>query len=197
MQNAIQVAKGNVEEALELLLTGLEPPSTDMFNDRGSANSDCCIESDDSNNDSRITPHEVIPGTKRPRPNADASKFSSNGMNSTLITDHAHGIGHIFVDQSNIGAAEADIPAIDRIISNGLSSCHERVVVGSQTEAVGRGRYELAWKALGYSAHFQQKRANQPESFVDETLVAHIQRALLQHSPEGRIIVLATGELFL
>ena len=57
-----------------------------------------------------------------------------------------------------------------------------------------RRRKERAWQALGYSTHFQHKLRKQAESFVDEMLVAHVQRVLLQHAPEGRTIVLLTGE---
>jgi hypothetical protein len=196
VKHAIQVANGNLDEALELLLTAVEPPSTDLFDD-DPTNPDHQNEADVSDDDMFIAHDARTSGHKRPRPAADGTILDADSTNAMTMTGSADGIGHIFVDQSNISASEADIPAIDWIISNGLSSFHERVVVGSQTEAVGRGRHEQAWKALGYSAHFQQKRASQPESFVDESLVAHVQRALLRHSPEGRIIILVTGDMFL
>ncbi len=129
-------------------------------------------------------------GSKRPRTASDAAAIVRSGRSA----DELHGIGHIFVDDSNMGVNETEIPALDFIACHGLASYHERVVVGSQTEAIGHGRKERAWQALGYSAHFQQKLSGQPESFVDEMLVAHVQRVLLLHSPEGRTIVLLTGK---
>jgi hypothetical protein len=196
VKTAIRVANGNSEEALELLLTGAVAPSADVAARHNLTNSDVYMDSEDSDDDALVTVHEYTPAAKRVRQAADGSRYDSEPVPAAAVAHQVPCIGHIFVDQSNIGAAEADIPAFDWIISKDLSSYHERVVVGSQTELVGRGRHERAWKALGYCAHFQQKRANQPESFVDETLVAHVQRALLQHSPEGRIIILATGALF-
>jgi hypothetical protein len=211
----LEFANGNLDEALELLLNGLEPSSADMVDDHASARqqrrhqathqelSNVWNDAIDIDDDVLIMQDQSMPGTKtsrtkRLRPVSKGPTSDSEGDDDLLSSgqDQVHDIGHIFVDQSNIGVSEPDIPAVDWIISQGVRSCHERVVVGSQTEAVGRGTFEQAWKALGYSAHFQQKRRNQPESFVDETLVAHVQRALLRHSPEGRIIVLVTGEEF-
>ncbi len=183
MRNAIQAANGDLANALELLLNNQESP-TDVYSN----------EVDFDDDDVQIVQHDDMKGSKRPRHVVDDSIIFDDGMDDIFSTGHAHGIGHIFVDHSNLSLAEADIPAFDCIASNGLSSFHERVVVGSQTEAPGHGRVERAWKALGYTAHFQQKLAHQSESFVDESLIAHVQRAVLQHSPEGRTIVLATGE---
>ena len=182
MKNAIELADGNLESALELLLHGMESPFSHVSDDRRSTDS----------GDVQIVHQQHLAGSKRPRSAPDASTaVDSNGGSA----DEVHGIGHVFVDDSNMNVHEQEIPALDFIACRGLASYHERVVVGSQTEAIGRGRKERAWQALGYSAHFQHKQSsNQPESFVDEMLVAHVQRVLLQHSPEGRTIVLLTGE---
>jgi hypothetical protein len=194
----LEFANGNLADALELLLNGLEPSSADVIDDHVSATSNVWNDASGIDDDVLIVQNQSMPGTKRLRPVSNSPTSDSDGDDDLLSSgqDQVYDIGHIFVDQSNIGVSEPDIPAIDWIVSQSVRSCHERVVVGSQTEAVGHGRCEQAWKALGYSAHFQQKLSHQPESFVDETLVAHVQRALLRHSPEGRIIVLVTGEEF-
>jgi hypothetical protein len=181
VNNAIQLADGNLESALELLLNGMESPFGHVSDDRTSPDS----------GDVQVVHQQHLAGSKRARSVPDApTAVDNNGVSA----DEAHGIGHFFVDDSNMGVNETDIPALDFIACNGLASYHERVVVGSQTEAIGHGRKERAWQALGYSTHFQHKLRKQPESFVDEMLVAHVQRVLLLHAPEGRTIVLLTGE---
>jgi hypothetical protein len=175
-----------LEQALELLLNGSELQSTDDF-----LYNEC---DDDGDEDVQIVQRGNKPGTKRSRSAAEDPEVICSRIDNIFSAGQARGIGHIFVDHSNMSLVEEYIPAFDYIASIGLCSFHERVVVGSQTETPGQGRIERAWKAIGYSAHFQQKRANQPESFVDDSLVAHIQRAVLQHLPEGRTIVLATGD---
>jgi hypothetical protein len=170
-----------LDAALELLLN-----STETY-----INADA-----DSDGDVQIVQRGDTLGDKRSRAATHHSIIATDATDDIFSDGQTYGIGHIFVDHSNMNANEADVPALDVIASIGLSSFHERVVVGSQTEAPGFGRVERAWAALGYTAHFQQKLAHQPESFVDESLIAHVQRALLKHSPKGRTIVLATGESY-
>ena len=185
VRNAIRAADGNLDQALELLLNGLEP--SDGWNEPQYVD-------DDDNDEVQIVQPGGAPVMKRARHCVDDAAAAAGSNDSVPSSALTHDIGHVFVDFSNVSVREEDIPALSFIACSGLGTCQELVVVGSQTEAVGHGRFEMAWKALGYSAHFQQKLARQPESFVDDSLVAHIQRALLQHEPQGRVIVLVSGD---
>ena len=105
----------------------------------------------------------------------------------------------LLIDASNVNVPEQFIPGLDAIARarNELSEPKEAVVIGS-TE--GSSNRQAKWERLGYAAHFVERQKGQRETFVDDALVAHMQRAILnvmlgpEPQPSRHLIVLVTGD---
>jgi hypothetical protein len=106
----------------------------------------------------------------------------------------------LIVDASNVNVPEHLIPGLDAIARDQLPAPpREAVVIGSTP---GRSNRKAIWQQLGYSAHFVERSPGQGEAFVDDALVAHMQRAILSvlvplvpHvNPSRHLIVLVTGD---
>jgi hypothetical protein len=96
-----------------------------------------------------------------------------------------------------VNVQEHFIPALDSIARDKLSAPLEKCVIGSTP---GPSNRKAIWQRLGYSAHFVERLPGQGESFVDDSLVAHMQRAILNvlvepnPRPSEHLIVLVTGD---
>jgi cold shock CspA family protein len=102
----------------------------------------------------------------------------------------------LFVDASNVNVSERSIPGLDAILRDQLPAAPiEAVVIGSTS---GPSNRKAIWTQLGYSAHFSERSPGQGEAFVDDALVAHMQRVILSAKPGANLsrhlIVLATGD---
>lgn len=102
----------------------------------------------------------------------------------------------LFVDASNVNVSERSIPGLDAILRDQLPAAPiEAVVIGSTS---GPSNRKAIWTQLGYSAHFSERFPGQGEAFVDDALVAHMQRVILSAKPGANLsrhlIVLATGD---
>jgi len=72
VKNAIELADGNLESALELLLHGMESPFSHVSDDRRSPDS----------GDVQIVHQQHLAGSKRPRPAPDAPSVADNNGRS-------------------------------------------------------------------------------------------------------------------
>lgn len=103
----------------------------------------------------------------------------------------------LIVDASNVNVQEQFIPGLDAIARANLPAPAECVVIGSTP---GPSNRKAIWQQLGYAAHFVERVSGQGESFVDDALVAHMQRAILtvllapDPKPSQHVIVLVTGD---
>jgi hypothetical protein len=105
----------------------------------------------------------------------------------------------LIVDASNVNVPEHLIPGLDAIARDQLPAPREAVVIGSTP---GPSNRKAIWQQLGYSAHFVERCPGQGEAFVDDALVAHMQRAILSvlvplvphANPSRHLIVLVTGD---
>ena len=105
----------------------------------------------------------------------------------------------LIVDASNVNVPEHLIPGLDAIARDQLPAPREAVVIGSTP---GPSNRKAIWQQLGYSAHFVERSPGQGEAFVDDALVAHMQRAILSvlvplvphANPSRHLIVLVTGD---
>jgi hypothetical protein len=101
----------------------------------------------------------------------------------------------LIVDASNVNVQERFIASLDAIARANLPAPAECVVMGTTP---GPSSRQATWQKLGYSARFTERDPGQGEIFVDVTLVAHMQRAILNvppdQSPSQHLIVLVTGD---
>lgn len=105
----------------------------------------------------------------------------------------------LIIDASNVNVPEQFIPGLDAIVRarNELSEPKEAVVIGSTP---GPSNRKAKWQQLGYAAHFVEIKPGEGEQFVDDALVAHMQRAVLNvilapdPRPSRHLIVLVTGD---
>jgi hypothetical protein len=121
-----------------------------------------------------------------------SARYIYNTMLSQNSTSSSP-VCHIFVDSSNVGVSETNIPGLSAIAHRGFGTVHTAVVVGTTPSPSDRA---ALWENLGYTARFTVRAHGQPESAynVDATLVSWIQRAMRVYRGQESNLVVVTGD---
>jgi hypothetical protein len=104
---------------------------------------------------------------------------------------------YVYIDYSNIAAGGSLRSVSSKQLNDlvvGSRQARDRVLVGS---CVGGEERLEDWKELGYQVFMQHRDAAAREQFVDDALVAQMQRALLRSKDEnnsGKTLVLLSGD---
>lgn len=114
-------------------------------------------------------------------------------MSKITLTSSTLPVCHIFIDASNVGVSEANVPGLSAIAHRGFGAVHTAAAIGTTASPSDR---ETLWRQLGYSASFTVRAPGQPESAynVDATIVAWIYRAMHNYRHQKSTIVLVTGD---
>ena len=131
-------------------------------------------------------------------------------MSNITHTSSTLPVCHMFIDASNVGVFEANIPGLSAIAHRGFGAVHTAAVVGTTASPSDRA---TLWSRLGYSANFNVRAPGQPESAympplppavlfcdilfkynVDTTIVCWIYRAMHNYGHQKSTIVFVTGD---